>query len=306
MPLVRHPGRLHRGPEPRPHEGRQAVHGVQPVPACVDPAGAPPGRCGRPARSSCRRAPGSGGCRPWRRSGSTTRPTLLDRPPASEAEAQRAAKHWVRSKVARLRDVAQHAGRRHLAPVGAPAVRDAVAPVARGARPRRRRRRGRRVPLRARLARLLRRGPAAPPGGRPDRVPGALPGHAGVGRRPGRARGLEGGRDRLSRRGRRHAPAARHGLDAQPGADDRRLVPREGPPSRLAARRGALHGAPARRRRRLQQRRLAVGRLDGHGSRTVFPAALQSDPAAGALRPGRSLRAALDPGALRRPRRQAR
>ena len=39
----------------------------------------------------------------------------------------------------RLRDGTQRPGRRHLAPVGAPAVRDAVAAVARGARPRRRR-----------------------------------------------------------------------------------------------------------------------------------------------------------------------
>ena len=211
-------------------------------------------------------------------------PDLLDRPPASEAEAQSAAKRWVRSEV-RGYGTSRNTLADDTSRLSVHLRFGTLSPLlARGARPRRRRRRGQRVPLRARLARLLRRGPAAPPRGGPDRVPGALPGHASVGRRPGRARGLEGGRDRLSRRGRRHAPAARHGLDAQPGADDRRLVPREGPPSRLAARRGALHGAPARRRRRLQQRRLAVGRLDGHGSRTVFPAALQSDPAAGALR----------------------
>ena len=58
---------------------------------------------------------------------------------------------------------------------------------------------------------------------------------------------LAAGPHRLPAGGRRHAPVARRGLDAQPGADGRGLVPDQGPAHRLVARRRLVHGAPARR-----------------------------------------------------------
>ena len=51
------------------------------------------------------------------------------------------------------------------------------------------------------------------------------------------------GPHRLPDRRRRHAPAARDRLDAQPGADDRGELPGQGPARRVAARRPALHAA---------------------------------------------------------------
>ena len=51
------------------------------------------------------------------------------------------------------------------------------------------------------------------------------------------------GPHRLPDRRRRDAAAARHRLDAQPGADDRRQLPGQGPAPRVAARRAALHAA---------------------------------------------------------------
>ena len=48
------------------------------------------------------------------------------------------------------------------------------------------------------------------------------------------------GPDRLPDRRRRDAPAARRGVDAQPGADDRRVVPGQGPAPGLEPRRPAL------------------------------------------------------------------
>ena len=62
--------------------------------------------------------------------------------------------------------------------------------------------------------------------------------------RPGR----QGRTGYPARRRRACASSPRRGLDAQPRAHDRRLVPDQGPAPRLARRRGALHGAPARRR----------------------------------------------------------
>ena len=115
------------------------------------------------------------------------------------------------------------------------------------------------------------------------------PGDRGLARRP----------DRLPDRGRGDAPAPGDRLDAQPGADDRRLVPDEAPRGRLAGRRGALHGPPRRRRPRQQQRRLAVGRLDRHRSPAVLPD-LQPDAPGPAPRPGRRVRPAL--GARSSPR----
>ncbi len=65
-----------------------------------------------------------------------------------------------------------------------------------------------------------------------------------------------------------HAPAAPRGLDAQPRAADRRLVPDQGPRHRLAPGRALVHAAAARRRRGQQQRQLAVDRLGRRRSRS--------------------------------------
>ena len=145
---------------------------------------------------------------------------------------------------------------------------------------------------------------------------------------PGRpARRLAAGPHRLPDRGRRDAPAAGHRLDAQPGPDDRRQLPGQGPARRVAARRPALHALAGRRRPRLQPARLAVDGGLRHRRGAVLPG-LQPDHAraskfdpdgayvrrwvAGArdrpvptrtTRPGHP-RAGRLPGADRRPRRE--
>jgi len=68
--------------------------------------------------------------------------------------------------------------------------------------------------------------------------------------RPGRRRGarrLGRGADRLPDRGRRPAPATGRGLDAQPGPDDRRVVPGQRPAHRVDARSPAFHAPPGGR-----------------------------------------------------------
>ena len=106
-------------------------------------------------------------------------PDLLDRPPASEAEAQTAAKRWVRSEIrgygtgrnVLADDTSRLSVHLRFGTLSPRWLEERVlAAGGRGAEV---------LPLRARLARLLRRGPAAPPGGGADGAPGALPGHAG-------------------------------------------------------------------------------------------------------------------------------
>ena len=84
----------------------------------------------------------------------------------------------------------------------------------------------------------------------------------------------------------------RDGLDAQPGAHDRGVVPGQGPPRRLADRRAPLP-APAGRRRRLPERRqLAVG--GGHRSgRLAVPPRLQPGHPEPEVRPHRGLHPAV-------------
>ena len=96
-----------------------------------------------------------------------------------------------------------------------------------------------------------------------------------------------------------HAPAAAHRLDAQPGADDRRELPGQGPAHRVAARRPALHALAGRRRPRLQPARLAVGGRLRHRRGAVLPG-LQPDHAGPQVRPRRRLRTTLGPRARRR------
>ena len=100
---------------------------------------------------------------------------------------------------------------------------------------------------------------------------------SGVDRRsPVRMRGQRV--DRVSTRRCRDAPAPRGRLDAQPGADDHRVVPRERPAHRLDPRRTALHGPPDRRRPRQQPARLAVDGRDGDRRRAVFPDLQPGEP----------------------------
>ena len=87
-------------------------------------------------------------------------------------------------------------------------------------------------------------------------------------------RGLAGGPHRLPAGRRGDAAAGRGGLHAQPGADDRRLLPLQGPLRRLARRRLALLGPADRRRDRQQRRQLAVGR----GDRQRHPAQPRPQP----------------------------
>ena len=113
---------------------------------------------------------------------------------------------------------------------------------------------------RARMAGLLRRRPLAATGraSTPLRPSFRLESDD-----PARPRGVAAGPDRVPDRRRRDARARGDRVDAQPGAHDHGVVPREGPARRLAARRAPLP-APARRRRRPPERRqLAVG--GGHG-----------------------------------------
>ena len=98
------------------------------------------------------------------------------------------------------------------------------------------------------------------------------------------------GPDRVPAGRRRHAPAGRRGVDAQPGPDADRLVPGQGPAPRLARGARLVHGPAHRRRPRLQQPRLAVGGRHRHG-RGPLPPGLQSRAAGRALRPRRRLRA---------------
>ena len=117
--------------------------------------------------------------------------------------------------------------------------------------PRRRRRGRKRLPPGGGASR---RSSGSSPGGSSTRRPlppparshGELPGRVrrvpvarGRGGRPPLRR-VGGGPHRLSDRGRGDAAAPRGRLDAQPRADDRRVVSHEGPPRRLAARRAFL------------------------------------------------------------------
>src|SRR4029078_11399514 len=84
-----------------------------------------------------------------------------------------------------------------------------------------------RLPAPAVLARLPRARPPALPAERPLGVPGALPRPDQVEPLRAELRGVVRGPDGLSAGGRRDAAAARRGLDAQPRAAGRRLVPDE-------------------------------------------------------------------------------
>ena len=206
-----------------------------------------------------------------------------------------------------LRGRARPAGPRgHVAPLAAPAFRDDRGPPRSRRGPRRvegrpapGEERDRDVREGALLARVLRRHPPRV-SARPH---GELPAGSSTRSRGSRATRPSGasrrgptGRTGYSDRGRGHAPAPRRGLDAQPRAHGRRVVPDEGPPRGLAPRRGLLPPAPRGRRSRVERRRLAVGRGLGHGRAAVLPH-LQSRPAGPDVRSRRGVRDAVDPRA---------
>ncbi len=112
-------------------------------------------------------------------------------------------------------------------------------------------------------------------------------------------RGLEGGAHRLSAGRRRHAPAGRDRMDAQPRAHGGGVVPDQGSAHRLALGRALFHGSAARRRSRAQQRRLAVGGVDRVRSAAVL-SHLQSDAAEPEVRSGRDVSARVLTRAARR------
>ena len=144
------------------------------------------------------------------------------------------------------------------------------------------RRRRRRLAVRAHLARVLRADPlASPAGGRP-RVQARVR-RARLSQRPAAPRGVVPRADRLPDRRRGDAPAEHHRVHAQPAADDRGVVPGQGPAGRLAPGRALLRRHADRLRPRLEQRRLAVGGVDRLRRAAVFPD-LQPGHAVGALR----------------------
>ena len=285
--VAAHPDRLalRRRPGPGDQARRHPVPGVHPLRprlarARLARAGTAPGRrragAAAPAPRTCRPHPDLGG-------------TQL--PPAGEDAAHEA---WDRFREQRLSGYAE--GRNLPGSDGdqpalaAPEVRHDPPAHAAG-RPRGRGGVGEaRAPLhrRAGLAGVLRRRPLAPAGVGPGvPAPGAAgdrlrlrPARRGAGRRLGDRP------HRLPDRRRRDAPAAGRGLRAQPGADDRGLVPGQGPAPGVDAGGAVLHAAPGRRRPGEQQPRLAVGRRHRHRRLAVLPG-LQPDHPGEEVRPGR-------------------
>ena len=138
------------------------------------------------------------------------------------------------------------------------------------------------------------------PAQRGVRVPGALPRQHLLEPCARALRRLVRGPHRLPARGRRDAPAAPGGLDAQPRAARGRIVPHQGPGHRLALGRALVHASAGGRRRGQQQRQLAVDRLGGHRSAAGVSPDLQPGAPDGAPRPGGPLRAPVRARAARR------
>ena len=86
------------------------------------------------------------------------------------------------------------------------------------------------------------------------------------------------GRTGFPDRRRRHAPTRRDRLDAQPGADDRRVVPGQGSAPAVAVGRTLVSRATGRRRHGQQPARLAVGGGHRHRRGAVLPSVQPDDP----------------------------
>ena len=85
------------------------------------------------------------------------------------------------------------------------------------------------------------------------------------------------GQDRVSDRRRRHAPARRDRLDAQPGQDDRGVVSGQGPAPAVAVGCALVPRTAGGRRHGQQPARLAVGGGHRHRRRTVLPGVQPDD-----------------------------
>ena len=207
-------------------QGRPAVHGLL-ARSCA--------RGRRQERRAVARTPPRGRCRPASRSdGMPSLATLgfdeparelEDRPRAGRGGGPARARALGARRRRRATGAAQRARRRRRRDEPVPALRLPVPAAARAARPRR----GgagadvyrRELAWRDFYAYVLLHHPRIP-----RDAFRARDGRARVVRRRGRASRPGRRADRLSGRRRRHAPAARMRLDAQPGADDRRVVPR--------------------------------------------------------------------------------
>ena len=298
--LARHPGALRRRPAGDPHQ-RRAGRTRSSRPSCAR---------GRPRSAApVERAPREIAMpRASPRAAAVAARLGFDGPrrardaaaPGEEAGRARGARLGRAAGPGALRRAPQRARRADLAPVGLPALRLPLAALARA-----RASRGGVAPARYRDQLAWRDFFGA--------VPLHFP-HVARVEFQERYRALEWDADERAarRRGARAAPASRvvdagdaparrHGLDAQPRAHDRRLVPDQGPPAGLARGRAPLHGPPARRRLPQQQRRLAVDRLDRHRPDAVLPAPFQPDDPAAPVRPRRALRAPLVPELARVP-----
>ena len=192
-----------------------------------------------PRRPTCRRSTACARRRPARPTSTPTCPSRARTRPTGALD------RFMPSRVDAYADDARRpGGRRHQPAVAVPALRLPAPPPA-AAPPRRAQPVARHVRQGAGVARLLRR--------RARRLAGLGLALAGTRRWPAwrstrRPRPTSASRrgaraDRLPDRRRRHAPARRRGLDAQPGADDHGQLPRQGPPPRLDAGRPVLHGS---------------------------------------------------------------
>ena len=95
--------------------------------------------------------------------------------------------------------------------------------------------------------------------------------------RPTRPARLAARADRRAGRGRRDAAALAHRLDAQPRADDRRLLPGEAPAGVLGGGRAVVLGHAGGWRPGGERAVLAVGRRHGHGQPAVLPRVQPAD-----------------------------
>ena len=273
------PGRLalRRGARRRHH--RQPGRRTRSSRRSTGAGGPTGGRRPSPAPSAPRWASGVRS-EPLRRLPTSVRRTIL--PPGEAAALARArASSPTELDVVRRRSRRARRGR-HLPPVPVPQVRLPAPSPGAG-----RRCDARAVPHRAGVAGVLRRRAASSPDSartslRPD--DGGARGRHRPRRRPPLRR-LGRGPDRLPDRRRRHAPAGRRGVDAQPGAHDRRQLPGQGPPPRLAPGRPPVHGPPRRRRPGVQPARLAVGRRHRHRPGAVLPRSSTRRPRASSFDP---------------------
>ena len=262
------------------HAVRQGVAGAR-----LARPGADPARAAAAARPQRRRRHRSGEGRAGGAGPARAAPGGGGGGPAAVAGVPRRRAHGIRRRPQPTRP------RRDVTALALPQARCA-APAHAAGRPRGGARQGRaHLRRRAGLAGVLRRRAVAPAAHGVAR-PAARDVADALRRARGRHRGVAHRAHRLPGRRRRDAPAARAGLDAQPGADDHGELPHQGPARVVAGRGAALPRAPRRRRHRLEQPRLAVGGRHRHRRLALLPGVQPGDPGA-EVRPRRRLRAAV-------------